>query len=242
MKYQEQLLQTEWHEKRKIILKRDTNKCLECHNSSYQNSFRYGLVIGNNIIGDFPKINFHKGKYIFNIWDIKLNTVISTIFDLQNFITDKSYVAFYEKNKFINVIALKKFDDKQLVLSNNLFDIVSHGIKGKFTEETCDFITSPISKYDTWDFIKGLHIHHTHYQQGKLAWEYDSSALQTLCWVCHENLHKYSKIDVLDFNGNLIGEYTNCEKCSGAGYLPEFYHVQSGICFRCGGKRFNELI
>lgn len=80
------------------------------------------------------------------------------------------------------------------------------------------------------------------YQDGKLAWEYDQSKLQTLCWTCHESLHEEETIPVLDINGNLKGSYSNCLRCHGAGYFPEFKHVQSGICFRCSGKRFEELI
>lgn len=27
----------------------------------------------------------------------------------------------------------------------------------------------------------------------------------------------------------------NCPRCSGRGYLPQYKHVQGGVCFRCGG-------
>lgn len=27
-----------------------------------------------------------------------------------------------------------------------------------------------------------------------------------------------------------------CPRCGGTGYLPEYRHVQGGVCFRCGGE------
>lgn len=41
-----------------------------------------------------------------------------------------------------------------------------------------------------------LHVHHTYYKHGLLAWEYPDEALTTLCSVCHEELHKKEKIPI----------------------------------------------
>lgn len=30
-------------------------------------------------------------------------------------------------------------------------------------------------------------------------------------------------------------EIHNCERCNGGGYIPEYSHVQDGICFSCWG-------
>lgn len=49
-------------------------------------------------------------------------------------------------------------------------------------------------------------------------------------------------IPILDLHGIEIGKYTNCERCAGAGYFPEYDHINSGVCFRCDGNRFEELI
>ncbi|MER2997381.1 hypothetical protein [Pontibacter populi] len=96
--------------------------------------------------------------------------------------------------------------------------------------------------HNAWKRIKGLEVHHRYYKVGALPWEYPDGALTTLCWYCHEELHKNGKVPVLDRNGNVIGEYTNCTRCYGAGVFPEFSHVQSGICFRCNGAKYEELI
>jgi hypothetical protein len=89
---------------------------------------------------------------------------------------------------------------------------------------------------------EGLHVHHKYYQSGLYPWEYPDDALLTLCVVCHENLHKNEKVPFLDENGNQISLLTPCSKCSGEGMIPEYTHVQSGICFQCGGAKYVELI
>ena len=34
-----------------------------------------------------------------------------------------------------------------------------------------------------------LHVHHSYYDAGKLAWEYSNNSLYTLCHDCHEYIH-----------------------------------------------------
>ena len=50
------------------------------------------------------------------------------------------------------------------------------------------------------------------------------------------------KIIVYDKNRNNVANYTPCLRCYGAGEFPQFNHVQSGICFRCLGAKYEELI
>lgn len=90
--------------------------------------------------------------------------------------------------------------------------------------------------------VPGLHVHHQYYQFGKMAWDYPEEALITLCWICHENTHKSASIPILDDKGRNIGKLTPCIRCYSAGYFPEFRHVNSGICFRCKGARYEEFI
>lgn len=92
-----------------------------------------------------------------------------------------------------------------------------------------------------WIFVNNLHVHHTYYLKTKLPWEYENNSLQTLCWDCHENLHKDQIIPV--YIGNeVVDSFTLCKRCFGAGQIPEYNHVQQGICFRCNGAKYEELI
>ena len=93
-----------------------------------------------------------------------------------------------------------------------------------------------------WFYVKNLHIHHNYYQDEKLPWEYPDDALCTLCWVCHEQLHQNMQITWRDKNGIEIGELTYCNRCFGAGWFPQYSHIQGGICFRCRGARYEELV
>jgi hypothetical protein len=92
-----------------------------------------------------------------------------------------------------------------------------------------------------WIFVNNLHIHHKYYIKDRLPWEYKDDALQTLCWNCHEALHKNEKIPVY-LENDVCGYLTPCFRCFGAGQFPEFSHIQSGICFRCDGAKYEELI
>ena len=91
-----------------------------------------------------------------------------------------------------------------------------------------------------------LEIHHRYYKYGAYAWCYNNSALITLCRSCHHLVHKTlspliyyyddDKIELIPMN------FTPCKRCGGYGYFPEYEHVENGICFRCRGEKYEELI
>jgi hypothetical protein len=89
-----------------------------------------------------------------------------------------------------------------------------------------------------------LHVHHKFYVRGRLPWEYQDEELTTLCNWCHWELHKTVKIKIFQETEKILEElnYYVCERCHGAGVFPEFSHVHDGICFRCNGARYEELI
>jgi hypothetical protein len=93
-----------------------------------------------------------------------------------------------------------------------------------------------------WLYTRNLHVHHTVYYQGKEPWEYPDELLESLCWKCHEDVHSDNEIPILDSSGNVVGKYTYCKRCHGAGWFPEYKHVRGGVCFRCEGARYEELI
>jgi len=97
--------------------------------------------------------------------------------------------------------------------------------------------------YQTLKYCKanGLNVHHTFYQRGRLPWEYPDETLETYCRICHIELHASVKVPELDENGIQIGMMTPCPRCAGAGELPEYKHVDRGICFQCNGAQYVEL-
>ena len=89
-----------------------------------------------------------------------------------------------------------------------------------------------------------LHVHHRFYVLGRLPWEYMDEELTTLCNWCHWKLHENEKIKIYQETNQGLKELvlTTCSRCNGAGVFPEYSHVQAGICFKCSGARFEELI
>lgn len=83
---------------------------------------------------------------------------------------------------------------------------------------------------------KGLNIHHTYYIRGLKPWQYDNKCLITLCEDCHQKRHQspvviYDSIEKRTYHNALT-----CDRCGGSGYLPQYSHVEHGICFKCSGE------
>lgn len=85
---------------------------------------------------------------------------------------------------------------------------------------------------------KGLNVHHKYYIEGKKPWEYDNDALITLCQDCHKLEHQTQQTPVYRnlHVKNIIGYAQICDRCGGSGYLPQYSHVEGGICFKCWGE------
>ena len=89
-----------------------------------------------------------------------------------------------------------------------------------------------------------LQVHHKHYIYGLDPWEYKDTELITLCEQCHGDLHSNYEVPVFRLeDGNLVKIHlTPCSRCGGAGWFPEYKHVQGGVCFRCHGAKYEEII
>lgn len=84
---------------------------------------------------------------------------------------------------------------------------------------------------------RGLNVHHKYYVRGKKPWEYVDDVLVTLCESCHQKRHEKQIPIYKSLNDKLIdGYYSKCDRCNGSGFLPQYSHIQNGICFKCGGE------
>jgi 5-methylcytosine-specific restriction endonuclease McrA len=81
-----------------------------------------------------------------------------------------------------------------------------------------------------------LNVHHVCYRKGLEPWEYPDEELITLCPECHKKIHEEQDIPIFNETGKIISNTTKCDRCGGYGYIPQYSHIQSGICFKCWGE------
>lgn len=179
------------------------------------------------------------------------------------FITDKKLVnPHYDKAPICIYKEMKlSFNENKETQKGHI-----HMFAFRFNEgiSNANFASITVGKYETkiciatentlyyFDFIPlnpsnlPLHVHHQHYIKGKEPWDYDDSALITLCADCHQKRHS-SSVPVPLYNHDkssiLKANIPICDRCNGSGYLPEYDYYLDGICFKCWGEGvpLNEL-
>ena len=111
-------------------------------------------------------------------------------------------------------------------------------LTSKGTTVSCK-IESPEGKPDK---SYSLEIHHKKYFINRLPWDYCDSDLITLCNYCHRREHLNNDIPLYNEYRELLKDFKVCARCSGVGFLPEYPHVQNGICFTCRGLGCDVLL
>jgi hypothetical protein len=236
--YQKLLTSYDWKIFRYQILQRDNFKCISCNNNQLirdNNLCLYALSLFHIPFIVDPE-DADKTKPFFCTHAPKTNF-------LSHFLSDKLSV-----QEFIRIAVTEK---KRLWIAvqnqpdGNSYEYgiaISKNVKSdSFSAIEKEQVLANINLFE-WRFIFGLHVHHTYYQDGLLPWDYPSESLKTFCYKCHETLHKNEQIPRYDKSGRLIGNLTPCPRCIGAGWFPQYKHVENGICFYCQGARFVELI
>ena len=260
------LLQSDyWRVKREEIVNRDKNKCQHCFNKTH---LEYNL----STFSFRPSIDNSTIIKIDNSDDTEISTERHFTFyaNLRNTPRDKLIIVYKEDSNFSKIIGF--FSTNISISENEIDEEIEKNISNellKFEPQRREAMRIYLKSYDSprkliiseliekkikasgdslelntfnWSEVKNLHVHHTYYQRGKLPWDYPNEALVTLCWKCHEDIHSKEKTEWLDENGQVLGSLTPCLRCFGAGEFPEFNHVQNGICFRCDGAKYEELI
>lgn len=84
-----------------------------------------------------------------------------------------------------------------------------------------------------------LHVHHQYYILSKLPWEYPDDSLITYCNWCHWQYHENNKVPVFKDESKIKElEMVVCQRCHGAGWFPQYKHVDNGVCFECSGNKY----
>jgi hypothetical protein len=212
--YAEKLKSPEWENFRLEIIKAKYWNCENCQNKKIKKQYKKGKLIGLSEY-KYSKLAQEEGLLCFIIKFVKGHFA----FDAFYWTRDESFLQNYISNRGCKVFyeSIQESD-------------------GKTHNRIIAF-----KKGDEWIYVNDMHVHHTYYQEGLNPWEYPKECLQTLCWDCHEKLHENSYIPHLDKNGKEIGKFKNCNRCYGAGYLPEYFYHKRGICFECDGLRYTMI-
>ncbi|TXE15274.1 hypothetical protein ES692_17415 [Psychroserpens burtonensis] len=259
MTYPEQLDTIQWKSKRLTILKRDGYKCQNCLNEKLTSELDKGLFAGycfpnskeaihidnfgtdNNMragIKDGYAQYIHESTVIYSRKVPKWRRMVLGVRKLDS-LEKNIFDKYAKKNIELNKEFRRNFnnyEDNTSVITKILEEKENRRIE--FTKLN---IEKKNSNYE-WIFMLGLHIHHKYYINQLFAWEYKDDALITLCETCHRDLHEKQEVQVYNNEYELIGKYKYCSRCHGAGVFPEYSHVDNGICFRCKGIRYEELI
>lgn len=262
MDYIEQLGQSEWNSKRDKILLRDCNTCQHCNNNKVIQGAQVGICLSEDLVKYVlnEKIRYDLFVAFFQEAIVEIHTLYkSTPISNMNYLayiksgsTSIEYTRMDESTgistsmKGKRVVGLRRINLGSLYESH--WESYRRGFLNKMEvkPKELDELEKELLKCSIevnnsyfWEYVYKLSVHHKYYQEGLMAWEYPDEALLTLCWDCHTELHETTQIDHYDQFGNLIGQLTPCARCFGAGYFPEYTHVENGVCFRCDGRRFD---
>lgn len=243
--YQVLLKAPEWIRKRNGIVKRDKNTCTSCGNDKLYDGASLGVAVSIKETNEWliisPK-SYEEAKFkkVF-VSKTKFTYIPEFAPILMMPYTDE------DGKGWMNMIALKNADDRDEMMMFIWAEYKPKDPANAQNKERIAYYYQALQEYKEhikgkWDYVFGLHVHHKYYQLSRKPWEYPDNALTTLCWQCHTELHQNQSIPVLDENGNSIGLYRYCSRCHGAGWFPKYKHVESGICFRCNGAKYEELI
>jgi len=214
MIYQLQLQQPQWIKKRLEILERDDFKCTRC---GIEKPLLKGLVSSFGILS-LEQLKEDKGYSIVPLSDeLTYNQIYlmrGNKINSATYIGDTSIPFNIEKLKF----SLKAVDPYAYPANNKV-------------EHVC-FYEDVLNGRNLVD----LNVHHRYYISGHLAWEYENTALTSLCVDCHQYIHSNEDIVVYDKQKRKLYTTNPCFKCRGSGYLVEYNYYMKGVCFKCGGE------
>lgn len=250
LSYQEQLETKEWKSRRKEIIERDNHHCLFCgkgksiqitfNNSVYHLGIDYAMPIiaptNYSIVESGAKLSDEIKKW--NNRRIKRGPLpLSKQIGILSADGYFFYTVWTKDENYKGIDIKAEACIAKLLCNDGYIAYVLYTNEQEL--ENLELYRVYIQKE-----ALTLSVHHKRYMIGNYAWEYEDDDLVTLCQSCHSKVHEFLPVQTYaKVNGHLkVMNYTPCVRCNGTGYLPEYNHVENGICFRCRGARFEELI
>ena len=236
--YNTELTSDEWSRKRIEILKRDSFRCTHCGRSRAEEV----KSSDGKIIGYFG--TERECLKASNIKEIRLCS--EEEFKLRHGITKFEVCSLkYEPYRFlvsnsdgkIILSAVQKHMnplDSSLEIAEVIMKDGQRHYVEKLRSSSLRKMKADIHFIYRSEYPTSLNVHHKLYRQDRNAWDYNSKELTTLCEECHEFLHSTTEVRKIPL--------TPCSRCGGHGFIPRFKHIENGICFRCGGAKYDEYI
>jgi 5-methylcytosine-specific restriction endonuclease McrA len=248
MTYQEQLQTPEWRRKRKAILLRDHLRCQRCGNANLVNQSRFVALASFRETEEWNVISY--GENNKNSFETKFisreHAIVNPAVSKLDLLTPKVCVHSFEGTDYLAGVKLHELDWEAVARAAIENLVVARWSRVSPEAELSIRMNlkerEEAWKLREWYFVPGLNTHHLYYKMGKNAWEYPDDALQTLCRECHLAVHQEQVIPYYSRDGMFIINLTPCDRCGGHGIIPPYSHVQDGICFKCKGARYLELI
>lgn len=245
--YIEQLESPEWKSRRDEILKRDENKCSFCGKGPTVTlhfgdlSFYIGVDHFKSEV-DCSKADFTTATEFLSYMKAKSKRGLKG-----GALSNSDYIFFFSEDCDFFYSPWKKNDNyKSLVNKAHIAKVqCDDGITVNvlfIDKKELNDLKLPRVYIQRSPLV--LQVHHKRYFIDKRAWEYEDNDLVTLCQECHLKVHKFFPVQVYAYvDGQMkVMNYTPCQRCNGTGYFPEYKNIQGGVCFRCHGVRFEELI
>ena len=233
------LQRDEWKAKRLEILRRDGFSCACCKRKALEeitdSNIASPVYVG--LINGFIKKN-----------DIKSIRILSKeqLMDIHGYTALHVHTLRYSSSRFLlpdnsEDIILSAIPKGFSIMDSSIefADVVLKDGRAFSIEKSRNLslrnLKNPIQILERSTEPKYLNVHHKLYRQDRNPWDYDNGELITLCEECHERLHR---------SGEIVKwiKLTPCYRCGGKGYLPQYKHVEDGICFRCRGEKYEEYI
>lgn len=188
----------------------------------FANPFSDNPLVESDILGWVIDSYYHKLKTLSNS-----RLSIGTIYKFPYKLTDKYVVSIWND---IGMLCVNYWND-----IDQLNDLVIH-----VSHDNYYAVIHIIPHDESFKPIyKSLNIHHRYYIRNNAPWEYEDDALVCYCNECHEKIHRSNSVPIYRTENGAKVFTSNaeiCDRCGGSGYIPEYKHVENGICFKCWGE------
>lgn len=143
-----------------------------------------------------------------------------------------------DQGSYVRIVFEDKISDDVTIIVENRYNRANINVVTDNIVHCCRFNHNFDWKNTTfYPQIPSLNVHHKYYIEGVKPWDYEDSALVTLCQDCHYKRHN----ETIPVYKSIIQKIPNyyiekCQRCGGSGFIEQYDYYCNGICFACYGE------